>query len=98
MKWHVHVRLDRETYAGLKAYFLKIATHREAHFIGKQFKSVGYQMYGPIRAQLRAILRAVNRARELAGYERVPLSVIGYKRRIVKVFQAVSEPLSPVAA
>ena len=32
------------------------------------------------------MLRAVNRARQIAGYQRIPASVIRFKHRIVKVF------------
>lgn len=87
MKWHVHVGLDEETYAGLKAYFLNIATHRDATFLANEFSNIWCQSYGPVRSQLRDILRAVNRARKAAGYETLPLSVIRFKRRIVKSFR-----------
>lgn len=85
-KWHVHVRLDDETYRGLKSYFLNIATHRTSDFLAGEFSDLWYQSYGPIRAQVRIILRAVNDARRAAGYDVLPLSVIRFQRRIVKAF------------
>lgn len=88
MKWHVHVRLDEETYAGMKAYFLNIATHRRSESLAQKFSDLWCQSYGPIRAQLRNILRAVNEARKAAGYDTLPFSVIRFKRRIVKTFDA----------
>lgn len=87
MKWHVHVRLDEETYAGMKAYFLNIATHRHSDTLAEEFSDLWCQSYGPIRAQLRNILRAVNEARKMAGYDTLPVSVIRFKRRIVKAFE-----------
>jgi hypothetical protein len=86
MKRHVRVELDAETYEGLKAYFLNIAAHRESHFIAREFIDVPYQPYRPVREQLRAILRAVNKVRRTAGFQRIPMSVIPFKRRIVKPF------------
>lgn len=87
MKWHVRVQLDDETYAGFKAYYLNIATHRDASFLAREFENICYQPYAPVREQLRCILRAVNQARHLAGFQRVPLSVLPFKRRIVKAFE-----------
>jgi hypothetical protein len=98
MKWHVRVELNRETYEGLKAYFLNIATHREANFIACEITELPFQPYRPVREQLRDILRAVNKARRGAGYQRIPFSVIRFKRRIVKAFEAESRevPCDPV--
>ena len=86
MKWHVRVQLDFETYAGVKAYFLNIAVHREANFIAQEFFGLVFQPYRPVREQILAILRAVNKERVLAGYQRIPYSVVRYKRRIVRAY------------
>lgn len=94
-RWHVHVRLDDETYLGLKAYFLNIATHRSAEFLAAEFSELWYQPYGPIRVQLRNILRAVNGARHQAGYDLLRLSVIRFQRRIVRAFADASETVTP---
>jgi len=85
-KWHVHVRLDDETYSGMKAYFLNIAAHRTSDILAAEFSELWCQSYGPVRSQLRNMLRAVNEARRRAGYDTLPLSVIRFKRRIVKAF------------
>jgi hypothetical protein len=89
MKWHVRVELDAETYDGLKAYFLNISTHREANFIANEFTELPFQPYRPVREQLRSILRSVNKSRRAAGYQRIPISVIPFKRRIVRPFGAL---------
>lgn len=86
MKWHVRVQLDSETFDGVKAYFQNIATHRQADFLAREFAELSFQPYRPVREQLFQILRAVNRARQSAGYQRVPASVIRFKRRIVRAF------------
>jgi hypothetical protein len=93
-KWHVHVRLDEQTYAGLQSYFLNIATHRSAELLSAEFSELWYQPYGPIRVQLKNILRAVNAARYTAGYDILPVSVIRFKRRIVKAFVDDREAVS----
>lgn len=87
-KWHVHVRLDDATYEGLLSYFLNMATHRQGEFLAREFLAIQFQPFGPVRVQLRYILRTVNDARKLAGYQRIPLSVIPFKRRIVRAFRA----------
>lgn len=85
-KWRVRVELDDDTYAGLEAYFLNIATHRQGDFIAREFITLPFQPYRPVREQLKKILTAVNAARKAAGFQRIPLSVVPFKRRIVKVF------------
>jgi hypothetical protein len=70
-----------------KAYFLNIATHRQADFLANEFLELHFQPYRPVREQLLAFLRAVNRQRQLAGFQRIPYSVIRFKRRIVRAFQ-----------
>lgn len=96
MKWHVHVRLDDDTYEGLMASFLNLATHRQEESLVSEFLKIRYQPYGPVRVQLRHILRAVNEARKIAGFQRVPLSVIPFKRRIVRSYKgAVASAAGP---
>ena len=85
-RWHAHVRLMDEVYLGLKAHFLNRAVHREGGKLAQEFLALSYQPYGPVRTQYRTILRAVNRLRQRAGYERIPLSVLPFKRRIVPIF------------
>jgi hypothetical protein len=85
-KWHVRVQLDAETYAGVKAYFLNIAPHRQVDFLAREFLDLQFQPYRPVREQLLAILRTVNRERQHAGYQRIPNSVIRFKRRIAHAF------------
>lgn len=88
MKWHVRVQIDDDTYAGLKAFFLNMAVHREGGQIAREFQSLSFQPYAPVRDQLRCILRAVNRERAIAGFDRIPLSVLPFTRRIVRAFRA----------
>ena len=90
-KHHAHVRIDREYYNDLKAYFLDMAPHRSAERLVREFWNVPFEPYAPVRRQYLNILRAVNRARKEAGFARLPMSVIPYKRRIVKPFECLEE-------
>jgi hypothetical protein len=93
MRWHVRVQIDDDTYAGLKAFFLNMAVHREGGKIAAEFQSLNFQPYAPVRDQLRCILRAVNRERAIAGFDRIPLSVLPFTRRIVPAFAPAREDL-----
>lgn len=87
MKWHLRVQIDDDTYAGLKAFFLNLSVHREGGQIAQEFQSLSFQPYAPVRNQLRCILRAVNKERAIAGFDRIPLSVLPFTRRIVPAFR-----------
>ncbi len=82
--WHPSVRLELERYLELKAYFEKQAVHRSVENLCQEFTSLGFEAYAPVKNQLAAILRAVNRARKAAGFQPVPRSVIpGLRRSVV---------------
>lgn len=87
---HAHVRIDHERYKEIKAWFLGAATRRPADVLARVFWSVPFEPYAPVRRQLLNILRATNRARQVAGLTPVPVSALRFKRRIVKPF-AVAE-------
>jgi hypothetical protein len=80
------VRIDRGTELNLRAYFEDIATKQSAANISRQFRRLPFQPYGPVREQLLDMLGEVNRARKVAGLERVPVTSVRWKRWIVKPF------------
>lgn len=80
------VRIDRGTYLNLKAYFEEIAAKRPADVLARQLRGLPFSPYAPVRSQLFAILRAVNRARQVAGFEPVPNTAIRVRRVPVKTF------------
>ena len=45
---------------------------------------VGLQPYAPVRVQLLNIWRAVNRARQAAGFDRVPIEALPWRRSILR--------------
>lgn len=54
--------------------------------LAAEFAGLRFQPYAPIRVQFLNIWRAVNRARHAAGYERVPIECVPWRRRIVRPF------------
>lgn len=86
-KWHSCVRIDNPTYKQLKAFLLGRAVHRTADNLKRDFARVPFARYAPVRRQLLNILRAVNKARQKAGYDQLPASAISLKRSVVKPFE-----------
>jgi hypothetical protein len=86
-KWRVCVRVARERYLTLKAYFVDLATRQSAMMLSLQFHALPYVPYAPVRQQFLNILRLVNKARRSAGLERVSAKGFRYRRRIVKPFE-----------
>jgi len=89
--WHTHVRIDRRTYAELKAYLVGLARKRSVENLGVMLRRVQFEPYAPIRRQLLNILRAMNRERKLRGFEQVPTSALRLRRRIVRPFGDAGE-------
>ncbi len=83
---HACVRIERAEYLQLKAWFLDLACRRSVEAIAAEFGTVRFVPYRPVRQQLLAIWRAVNRERRLAGYEPVPIEGVPWKRRIGRPF------------
>lgn len=83
---HPHVRIERETYKGLKAHFLELARHRAANTLAREFEEVPFERYAPVRRQLLNILRAVNRVRKTAGFARLGSECLRLRRRVVRPF------------
>ncbi len=86
---HPHVRIEQEEYKRLKAYFLELALHRSAERLGDELARLPFEPYAPVRRQLLAVLRAVNRERKRAGFEPVPESCLRFVRRVCRPFEPV---------
>jgi hypothetical protein len=86
-KWRVHVRIERERYLELKAYFVSVATRWSAELLRSQFHALPFEPYAPVRQQLLNILRLVNKARGFAGFEKIPSDVLRFRRQIVRPFE-----------
>jgi hypothetical protein len=85
-KWHASVRIHPNRYRSLKAYLLDLATKRTVPQLALEFQNLRFEPYAPIRRQLFALLRAVNRERGVAGLPEVPWSCLRLRRGIVRPF------------
>ena len=84
--WHVSVRIHPERYRDVKARFMDLATKRTVGELTSEFSKLPFEPYAPVIRQLFNLLRAVNRARAVAGLEVVPVTALRLKRRIVFPF------------
>lgn len=84
--FHASVRLDRATCRNLKRQFEDRALSCPVGELIERFQQLPYEVYAPVRNQLRGILRAVNRRRQTAGLEPVPRTAVWSRRYPVKPF------------
>lgn len=70
-KWHVSIRIHPERYRDLKGHFLELATKRSREQLVAEFRRLPFEPYAPVRRQLLALLRAVNRGRVVADLDQV---------------------------
>src|SRR5262249_25541949 len=87
-RWHARVQIGREAYRDLKAYFLERAVRTPGEALGRELYAVPFEPYARVRQQLLNVLRLVNEARRRAGEESLQPTVLRYRRRIVKPFDA----------
>jgi hypothetical protein len=88
-RYRVRVQIARAQYREFKAYLLERARY-PAEVLGRDFFTLPFEPYAPIRKQLLTILGAVNIARKSAGERPLPYSVLRFRRRIVRPFEPVS--------
>lgn len=95
---HPHVRIEERRYRELKAHFADVAVHRNREWLEEQFSRLPFEPYAPVRSQLFAILRAVNRRRRLARFEEVAATCVRVRRRVMPPFSSEEPPSTSVAA
>jgi len=84
---HPHVRIEQEEYKRLKAYFLDVSLRWSVERLGCELGRLPFEPYAPVRRQLLAVLRAVNRQRKRGGHEPVADSCFRFLRRICRPFE-----------
>jgi len=84
--WHASVRIERERFRELKQCFVGLAVHRSVEELCEKFRRLGFEPYAPVRDQLRILLRAVNRRRQVAGLELMENHCVRLRRRVVRPF------------
>jgi hypothetical protein len=85
---HVSVRIQRETFRELLAHFKRCAVQRTVEELCREFRSLPFEPFAPVRDQCGILLRAVNRLRKTAGLELVPWNAVWHFRKPVQVFSA----------
>jgi hypothetical protein len=83
---HASVRIEREQYKLLLAYFLDLATRRSSATLAAMLGRLPFEPYAPVRRQLLGLLRAVNRARKAVGHEPVPQTCLRFRRCVLRPF------------
>ena len=83
---HPHVRIATAQYKELEAAFLGNALSLPCEVLSGSFRALPFEPYGPVKLQVRKLLRKVNRARKAAGLERVPVTCLRTKREPVRPF------------
>lgn len=86
-RWRVRVLIAREPYRELCAYFLSIACHRRTEALADELFALPHVPYAPVRKQLLKLLRLINAKRQGAGYAKIPVTCLRFKRQIVKAFE-----------
>jgi hypothetical protein len=82
----VSVRIERDEYRGLRAYFQGIAPRRSAAALADELRSLPYEPYVPVRRQKLGLLGLVNRIRRQAGLGEVPVSCLRFRRTKGPIF------------
>src|SRR5262249_4915594 len=84
-----HVRIQREMYLRLRAYFQDIACKHSASKLVAEIKALPFEPYKPVRGQCLDLVDAINRARKQAGLSTISRFSVRLKRRIYRPFEPV---------
>jgi hypothetical protein len=96
-RWRAHVRMDKETLAMVRDFYLDAAVHRNRDELERELARCGWEPYAPIRRQLLGLVRDVNFKRKCAGFDPVRVSCLRFRRRQVKPFEPVAGDESDAA-
>lgn len=83
---HPSVRIHPQAYQDLKAYFIDIATKRSEAELARELRYLPFEPYAPVRVQLLALVRAINRARRTARLDLMLRPTLDLRRRPTRVF------------
>jgi hypothetical protein len=84
--YHASVRLDRTLCQGLKRHFEAHALRLSVAELAGQLQRLPYEHYAPVRAQLRGLMRAINRRRKAASLDLMPSGTVCLRRSPVRPF------------
>jgi hypothetical protein len=83
---HPHVRIASAQFKVLTDAFLAVALTAPSESLGYALRALPFEPYGPVKIQLRKLLRKINRARKAAALDKVPVEWLRTKRRVVRPF------------
>lgn len=86
-KYRVRVQMSQHVYRDLLARLVAHARSRRPEWFAEQFWKLPFEPYAPVRQQQLEILRQVNAKRKAAGLEKLPPTLIRYRKEPVKVFE-----------
>lgn len=81
------VRLSLDTYRNIRGELLRLSTRIDAAAIEHQIRHMPYEPYAPVRRQMYAIVRAVNKKRKTAGLAQADWKCIRSRRRVVQALR-----------
>lgn len=84
---HPHVRISSAQYRAIRDVFLEGALTLPSAVLEARFRALPFEPYGPVKLQLKKLLRKVNRVRRRAGLERVSVVCLRTKRKTVRPFE-----------
>ena len=96
-RWRAHVRIDRDRYLELRAHYLESARRWPRDRLEAELRESGLVPYAPVRRQLLALVRDINREREPRGLAPIRISCLRLRRSVVKPFEWKTEA-RPVGA
>ena len=79
---HARVRIEREQYNLLKAYFSELALRRSAPTLERMIATLPFEPYAAVYRQLWGLVRAVNEIRKAAGYDPIAPELRKFRRRV----------------
>lgn len=79
---HARVRIEREQYNLLKAYFSDLALRRSASTLERMIATLPFEPYAAVYRQLWGLVRAVNEKRKAAGYDPIAPELRKFRRRV----------------
>ena len=83
---HVQVRIERETEKDLKAFFRERALWSQGR-LEREFWTLPFEPYAPVRRQILIMFNQVNRMRRTAGIEPLQVSSLRFRRKPCRPFQ-----------
>jgi len=95
---HVSVRIQREEFEGLRAYFLELAPRRNLENLRWELSNLPFEPYSGVKRQYARIVREMNVLRKSQGLEPALLSWLPARRKTVKTFEDLGPFVSQAAA